>query len=96
MSEFLKPTSSGVLILIHLQPRASENSIAGVHGGRLKIRLTAPPVDSKANDALREFLAAKLGVSVGAVRIVKGEKSRRKDVLVAELSVDQVDGRLSS
>lgn len=95
MTAYLKPTASDVLILIHLQPRASENSIAGVHGDRLKIRLTAPPVDSKANEALCGFLAEVLGVSKSQVQIVRGEKSRKKDILISGLSVDQVEGRLS-
>jgi len=96
VADYLKSTASGVLILIHLQPRAAHNEIAGVHGGRLKIRLTAPPVDSKANEALCVFLAARLGVSGGAVRIVRGEKSRKKDVLVSSMPVDQVEALLSS
>ena len=90
MVAYLKSTSNGVLILLHLQPRASKNEIAGVHGDRLKIRLTAPPVDSKANEALRGFLAEKLGVSKNQVRIVKGEKSRKKDVAIYGVAVENV------
>ncbi len=94
MSDYCKSTPSGVLILIHLQPRSSRSELAGVHGDRLKIRLTAPPVDSKANEALCDFLAERLGVSKSAVRMVKGEKSRKKDILVSGLSMDQVEAKL--
>lgn len=91
---YLQPASGEVLVLVHLQPRASRNEIAGIHGDRLKIRLTAPPVDSKANEALCKFLAEKLGVSKSSVRIVKGEKLRKKDVLVEGISVDDVQLKL--
>ena len=95
MADYLKPTSSGILLLILLQPRSSKNEIAGVHGDRLKIRLTAPPVDSKANEELCEFLAEKLGVSKSRVRIVRGEKSRKKDVLVEGVSLVQALSSIS-
>jgi uncharacterized protein (TIGR00251 family) len=94
MADYLKTSSSGIVVLIHLQPRSSQNELCGVHGDRLKIRLTAPPVDSKANEALCKFLAGKLGVSKSQVQITRGEKSRKKDVLISGLSLDQVKGRL--
>ena len=94
MSDFLKPTSGGVLLLIHLQPRSSRSELAGIHGDRLKIRLTAPPVDSKANEALCDFLAERLGVSKSAVRMVKGEKSRNKTVLIEAVTIDQIKALL--
>ena len=94
MPPYLKPASNGVLLLIHLQPRASKNGISGVHGGRLKIRVTAPPVDSKANEALREFLAESFGISKSQVQIVKGEKSRQKTVMVEGISEMEVQRRL--
>lgn len=94
MADYCKPTSSGILLFIHLQPRSSRNELAGIHGDRLKVRLTAPPVDSKANEALCEFLAEKLGVPKSSVQLVRGEKSRKKDVLVSGLSAKQVTGKL--
>lgn len=89
MTDFLKSTSTGVLILIRLQPRSSKNEIAGVHGGRLKVRLTAPPVDSKANEALCRFISEKLKVSKGSARLLSGEKSRQKTVLVEGISMEK-------
>lgn len=75
---------------VHVQPRASRNEIAGIHGDALKVRLTAPPVDSAANDALIAFLAEALGVTRRDVRIVAGATSRAKVVEVAGVSAEQL------
>jgi uncharacterized protein (TIGR00251 family) len=63
---------------VRVQPRASKTEIAGVQDGRLKIRLSAPPVDGAANTACRDFLAELLGVSKSAVSLTSGEKAREK------------------
>ncbi len=69
----------GDLILeVHVQPRASRDEIAGEHGGRLKVRITAPPVDGKANKHLLTFLAKTCGVPRSAVELVAGETGRDK------------------
>lgn len=65
-------------------------AIEVAHAGALKVRLTAPPLDGRANDALRRFLAEHLNVPVSAVRIVSGEKSRTKRVAVTGISRAQV------
>jgi uncharacterized protein len=67
-------------------PRASRDAIKGQYQGALKVRLTAPPLDGRANEALRRLLAESLNVPVSAVRIVAGEKSRMKLVAVAGVS----------
>ena len=72
----------GVTLCVQVQPRASRDAIEGEHGNALKIRLTAPPVDDRANEALVQLLAERLNVPRAAVRIVGGEKSRRKRVIV--------------
>ena len=77
-------------LIVHVVPRASRDSIEGEHDGKLKVRLTAPPVDSRANDALRRLLAARLNVPVSAVRIVAGEKSRTKHVAITGASREQI------
>jgi uncharacterized protein (TIGR00251 family) len=61
-------------------PRASRNRILGVHDERLKIQLTAPPVDGKANDALVRFIADVLGIAKAQVEIVGGAANKRKTV----------------
>ena len=73
---------SGVYLSIKLQPRASKNEISGEAGGELKIKVTAPPVDSAANEALVRLLAAALDCPRGAVALVRGTTSRHKQVLV--------------
>ena len=67
---------------LYVQPGARKSEFAGEHGGRMKVKLAAPPVDGKANDALVEFLAAHYGVPKRSVRIVGGLKSRQKRVTI--------------
>jgi len=80
----------GVTFAVRVVPRASKNEIVGVHGDALKIRLTAPPVEGKANEALIAFLAQRLGVRKGQVEIVAGATSRRKMIRVIDLSAQEV------
>jgi uncharacterized protein (TIGR00251 family) len=75
---FLQEHRDGVLVRVHAQPRASRNAIAGIHGDALKIAVQAPPVDSAANEALRDFLADLVGIASSAVSLRGGETSRRK------------------
>jgi hypothetical protein len=72
----------GISFAVRVTPRASRDAIDGEYQGALKVRLTAPPVDSRANDALRKFLAANLKVPASAVKIIAGEKSRTKRVMI--------------
>ena len=65
-----------------MQPGAKRSEFAGEHGGRIKLRLAAPAVEGKANEALVEFLADHFGVPRRNVRIVSGLKSRQKRVVV--------------
>src|SRR6266404_182051 len=72
------------------KPPASRDEISGEWQGGLKIRLTAPPVDDRANEALRRFLAASLKVPLSAVRIAAGERSRTKRVEVRGVTAGAV------
>jgi uncharacterized protein (TIGR00251 family) len=78
----LRDVPGGVRLKIRVQPRATRTTLAGAHGDALKVRLAAPPVDGKANDALIAFLAETLDVPRRAVRIVAGATSRDKTVEV--------------
>ena len=68
---------------MHVVPRARETALAGRHGDALKIRLAAPPVEGRANDALQRYLAEAFGVALRDVVIERGESSRRKVVRIA-------------
>lgn len=68
----------------HLQPKASKDEFAGLHGERLKIRLTAPPVEGKANAQLLAFLAVAFAVSKSQVSLESGQQSRQKRVRIRQ------------
>lgn len=88
MSGWYRRTKEGWLISVHAQPGAKKSAVVGVHGEALKVRVAAPPVDGKANEALTAFVAKALGVPRRAVCIVKGESSREKLLLVADPAAD--------
>ena len=75
---------------VRVQPRAARSEIVGLHGDALKIRLSAPPVDSVANVALVELIAEALGVPRRCVRIVSGATSRGKVVEVDGVAVENI------
>ena len=86
--------AGSVTFAVRVVPRASKDEIVGVHGDALKVRLTAPPVEGRANEALIAFLAKRLGVRKGQVEIVAGATSRRKMIHVIGLSAQEVEERL--
>ncbi len=75
-------TQNGFEIKIYVQPGAKKTQITGEFNGRLKIRLNAPPVDGKANDALIDFMSELFSISKSNIKIMRGLKSREKDILV--------------
>ncbi|MCP4668216.1 MAG: YggU family protein [Deltaproteobacteria bacterium] len=83
-------------IKVKVLPRSSANQIVGREEGVFKVKLTAPPVEGKANKALKEFLAKRLGLPKSDVEIVSGERSRLKSVLIHGLSLKEVDALLKS
>ena len=94
MSAFLKEHATGTYIAIKVQPRASKNEIGPALGDELKIKVTAPPVDAAANEALIELLADTLGCSKSQVQLAKGQTSRHKTIFVAGMSSAQVAAKL--
>ncbi|MHB8501587.1 MAG: DUF167 domain-containing protein [Candidatus Acidiferrales bacterium] len=84
-----------VSFAVRVQPRASKDEIAGVHGGAIKIRLQAPAVEDRANEALVEFLAHLLKTPKSAVRILTGERSRTKRVEIRGVTKQQILGLLA-
>ena len=79
-----------VVFCVRIVPRASRDSVDGELQGVLKAHVTAPPVDGRANDALRRMLTERLNVPVSAVKILSGEKSRMKRVAVRGVTPAQI------
>jgi uncharacterized protein (TIGR00251 family) len=84
----------GVQLQLHVQPGASRTGIAGLHGDALKVRITAPPADGRANRELLDFLAEVLGVARSRIALVKGESGRRKTVVVQGIELEETRRRL--
>lgn len=84
----------GVEFDVHVVPRASRSKVVGMHDGNLKVALAAPPVDGAANDALVALLASLLKTPKSAVRLVRGQTSRRKTLAVDGVDVARVEALL--
>ena len=76
---------------VRVQPRASRSEIVGEYDGAIRVRLSAPPVDGAANDALVDLLARELSVARRNIAIVSGASSRNKSVAVAGVDVASVE-----
>ena len=76
-----------LLLQLYVQPKASRDQIVGLHGEELKIAITAPPVDGKANAHLTKFLAKSFKVAKGDINILKGHASRHKQVLICAAKI---------
>jgi len=85
-----RETADGVRFQVRLQPRASKNEIVGLQGTALKVRVTAPPVEGMANEALIELISSALRISRRNVCIVSGSASRTKVVEVKGISLEAV------
>ena len=80
---FLSACGDGIILALHIQPRASRNEVCGLQGDELKLRLTSPPVDGAANKLCREYLAELFRMPKSAITIISGETSRHKRVKIA-------------
>jgi uncharacterized protein len=90
----IRDTPSGVTFRVKVHPRAKKNAITGEAGDALKLALTAPPVEGRANEACIAFLAKVLNVPRSSVTIAAGETSRNKVIRVSGLSAAHVLERL--
>jgi hypothetical protein len=86
----IRETAEGAQFSLRVQPRASRNAIAGIVGDALKLAITAPPVDGKANQAVIEFFAELLRVPKSSVVIVAGETGRNKRIAIRGMKADAV------
>ncbi len=82
----IKKTKDGVIFNIRVVPRSSRCELAGIQEDALKLKITAPPVEGKANEECIKFLADKLGVRKSRVAIIAGHKSKRKTIAVSGLT----------
>ncbi len=91
----IKDTDKGATFSVRVQPRAKRNAVMGEMGDALKLALTAPPVEGKANDACIAFLADLLDVPRSSITIAAGETSRNKLIRVSGLSAGDVAAQLT-
>lgn len=83
MNPWHRDAEGAVLLALHVQPGAKRSEIAGLHGDALKVRLAAPPVEGRANDALLRFIAERFGVPLRNVELLRGAQSRHKVVKIS-------------
>jgi hypothetical protein len=92
---FVRATEDGSTLDVFVQPRAAKEGIVGVHGRSLKVKVTAPPLDDRANRAVESLIARALGISDSKVSVVAGAKSRSKLIAVRGMGVQKVQEALS-
>jgi uncharacterized protein (TIGR00251 family) len=90
----MQERDGAVILVVRVQPRASKDEIAGEMGGALKVRLRAPAVEDRANEALVEFLAELLKTPKSAVRILSGDRSRTKRIEIRGATRQQIEALL--
>lgn len=87
--------NNNIALNVYVQPGASRNRVAGMHGDAIKICVTAPPVENKANGAVIRFFADLLGVPKSAVSIKSGRQGRHKKVLIHNIALEEAEEILS-
>ena len=92
----IRESQGGLSFLVRVQPRASRNEIDGEWQGALRVRLNVPPVEGRANETLRRFLADCLNVPLAAVKIAAGQRGRLKRIEVRGAKVEQIRAVASS
>jgi uncharacterized protein (TIGR00251 family) len=90
----IQERNGAVVLQVRVQPRASKDEVAGEIGGALKVRLRAPAVEGRANEALIEFLAQLLKTPKSAVRILSGDRSRTKRIEIGGVTGQQIQALL--
>jgi len=93
---YLKTQGDGVVLSIKVQPRASKNEIGEAMGAELKVKVTAPPVDSAANEAVLRLLADVLDCPRGSVQLIRGNTSRHKQILIQRIPLETVVAKLGA
>jgi len=91
----IQERKNGVSFPIQVLPRSSRCALAGVQEGAVRLKLTAPPIDGRANEECLEFLAERLGIKKGQLEIIRGHQSRKKVVQIDGLTRENLEARLS-
>lgn len=91
---FAEDVEDDCLLAVRVHPGARKNDVTGIHAGAVKISLTAPPADNKANEALVEFLAERLRIPRSKIALVSGRTSRLKRLRITALSAAEVQTAL--
>jgi hypothetical protein len=93
---WLRSSSDGFSLAVHVQPGARRSHVVGLHGDRLKVAVQAPPIEGRANTAVIELIAGKLDCRSSAVQIAAGENSRDKRLRIdgGALTADEIVTRL--
>ena len=88
--DWYRRSEDAITLTLHVQPGAKRSEVAGLHGNALKVRLAAPPIEGRANDALLRFMADLFAVTLRNVELLQGSQSRTKVVRISRSPVDPV------
>jgi uncharacterized protein (TIGR00251 family) len=91
MAVWYRRNGNVITLTLHVQPGAKRSGIVGLHGESLKLRLAAPPIEGRANEALLKFIAELFGVALRQVELRQGGQSRHKVVAVSGSAIDPED-----
>lgn len=94
MKTLFEKTKDGMVLRVHVQPGAGREAITGTHGDALKVRVVAPPVSGRANEAVLSLLAREFGVDAATIEITAGATSRIKRVKFSGIDADDFEKRL--
>ena len=72
-----------IILKVYLQPKSSKNEVVGPYRDGIKVKITAPPIEGKANEAVIRFLAKELGVSPSSIEIIRGQHTRQKTLKIS-------------
>ncbi|MBL8367015.1 MAG: YggU family protein [Candidatus Accumulibacter sp.] len=90
MADWLHENGAVLTLSVHVQPAAKRSEIVGLHGDALKVRLAAPAIDGRANAALIEFFAQRLGLAKSLIELKSGHQSRRKRLTLSGVSASSL------
>jgi uncharacterized protein len=93
-SMYLQAHEDGIILRVKVTPNSSRNALISEHGDRLAVKLTAPPVEGKANKGLVKFVGKKLRIPPSSITIIRGHSSREKDLLIPGIDVASAMERL--